>query len=772
MARRLEFQEGGSDKFWEVSVEGDEVVTRWGRVGTAGQTQRKTQGSPAAAQAEADKQAQGKLKKGYREVSAGDLAASELPAPTPPAAAPEVPAPAVVAPTARLKAAPAPTAPAPAGVGAAAPAPVATPGLRPDWDQGAHLLVGPGGAQARLTLTLGDLPDPIPLGEWVWVAQDGTRYPHKVQLGSLRGLRVSPDGALLAVLDSRIWVYGRGPKGWEKRWDTVWLEDPSESRRAPVDLAFSADGRRAVIAVRGENGHHDEACLVEVDAATGAELGRRSLAGYAPEALSLHPDGRAAVVTGRWGALPSRALLVGVDGGVRALGGPAEGSPAWSPDGALLAVAVDGRAQVFAADGAPRWTGPACRGGLGWDHACWLIVDAALRVHPETQAELPIPQPPLPGRVNNLLHDPEGRWVGACLAYPGRVLLWDLQGRVLRSLPVPPGNSEMAAAVAPGGALVAAVNWQKKVLWYPPAPRAALVVDEAAGPGAPWKGKTRVFDRPEDARKEAEKQLAAREKKGFALVEVQAPLSEAEAEEQRRWEAVAGLPKLAAFVRDARPLRAAGPGDTPVGRAGGAARLAPGEAWPCCPRCARPMRLMLELDEAAPSGGDGLLQVFYCTSTEPHCEVETEAFFAGAGRSKLIRVLPKAGAAPCPYPVAGAPPGEDGGPDLALARGAPVPDLPGQEALSELAPRLAEKDDLGELIEGLPRAGDKVGGWPAWVQGVEAPPCPRCAAPMDQLRAQLDSDGASGWQWGDLGRAYVLGCAAHPDEVDLVWQSG
>ncbi|MEW6284559.1 MAG: WGR domain-containing protein, partial [Candidatus Eremiobacterota bacterium] len=37
--RRFEFQEGSSNKFWEIHHEGDSFTVRWGKLGTQGQTQ-------------------------------------------------------------------------------------------------------------------------------------------------------------------------------------------------------------------------------------------------------------------------------------------------------------------------------------------------------------------------------------------------------------------------------------------------------------------------------------------------------------------------------------------------------------------------------------------------------------------------------------------------------------------------------------------------------------------------------------------------------------
>jgi predicted DNA-binding WGR domain protein len=69
--RYFEFVEGTSSKFWEVWIEGNEVRTRYGKIGAAGQTTIKDEGSPAAAQKLHDKLVNEKTKKGYVEKGGG-----------------------------------------------------------------------------------------------------------------------------------------------------------------------------------------------------------------------------------------------------------------------------------------------------------------------------------------------------------------------------------------------------------------------------------------------------------------------------------------------------------------------------------------------------------------------------------------------------------------------------------------------------------------------------------------------------------------------------
>ena len=67
-ARRFEFQDGTSAKFWEIAVEGASFTVRYGKLGTLGTAQTKTFGSPAEAAKEADKLVHEKTKKGYSAV--------------------------------------------------------------------------------------------------------------------------------------------------------------------------------------------------------------------------------------------------------------------------------------------------------------------------------------------------------------------------------------------------------------------------------------------------------------------------------------------------------------------------------------------------------------------------------------------------------------------------------------------------------------------------------------------------------------------------------
>lgn len=74
--RRFEMKEGTASKFWEVSVDGNDVVVRFGRIGTDGQTKRKAAASPAAAQSEVDKLVREKTGKGYVEIGASGAPAT------------------------------------------------------------------------------------------------------------------------------------------------------------------------------------------------------------------------------------------------------------------------------------------------------------------------------------------------------------------------------------------------------------------------------------------------------------------------------------------------------------------------------------------------------------------------------------------------------------------------------------------------------------------------------------------------------------------------
>jgi len=68
--RRFEFSTGGSDKFWEVQLDGQELTVRYGRIGAAGLSQTKSFESEEIAQHEHDKLIAEKLKKGYIEAAA------------------------------------------------------------------------------------------------------------------------------------------------------------------------------------------------------------------------------------------------------------------------------------------------------------------------------------------------------------------------------------------------------------------------------------------------------------------------------------------------------------------------------------------------------------------------------------------------------------------------------------------------------------------------------------------------------------------------------
>jgi uncharacterized protein YwqG len=232
-----------------------------------------------------------------------------------------------------------------------------------------------------------------------------------------------------------------------------------------------------------------------------------------------------------------------------------------------------------------------------------------------------------------------------------------------------------------------------------------------------------------------------------------------------------------------RPIVVEGEPVTPSSKFGGLPWLAPGEAWPTCGDCGNPLSFFLQLDLAdLPSAleqrfGTGVLQLFYCTE----CDGGWEPFAA----SQLVRVVD-----PDAPGLAADPPG-----DLEVF---PVQSIISWEEFTDL-PAPTEHDTLGLLYDydfehntvrvncpefgvstegssddniaeaiALATPGDKLAGWPAWIQGVEYPSCPECEQQM-RLVIQLDSDDHLPYMFGDVGTGHITQCPEHLEVVAFGW---
>lgn len=213
------------------------------------------------------------------------------------------------------------------------------------------------------------------------------------------------------------------------------------------------------------------------------------------------------------------------------------------------------------------------------------------------------------------------------------------------------------------------------------------------------------------------------------------------------------------------------PGDAsgPVSKIGGAPWLPKGTEWPTCPNCKHPMQLLLqlhlaELPEGAPGRGPGLAQLFYCLNGEPLCEVDCEAFVPRAKSvvTRLVSTVKDGGdAAPrkVPNPIK----------PKRIVGWQPEEDLPNsEEATGPLG--MDDDDALFEALNEaqLPLSGDKLGGWPYWVQGLEYPDCPECKKPM-RLLFQIDSECHVEHMWGDSGCAHLTQCETHRHQLAFGW---
>lgn len=222
---------------------------------------------------------------------------------------------------------------------------------------------------------------------------------------------------------------------------------------------------------------------------------------------------------------------------------------------------------------------------------------------------------------------------------------------------------------------------------------------------------------------------------------------------------------LRPYVRTAwLPESADDDGPRTASKLGGTAWIPAGEPWPTCPNCGRPLQLLLQLNpadapEAARGGlGEGLLQLFYCTSQDPLCEVDCEAFFPFSACVVARRVEPDGeGSGVAPDLVGAFPPRR-------ITGWRPVDDVP----IPEDVPEVAWTDDQVDALYERVVERDKLAGWPTWVQGPERPACPRCGAEM-RVVFQIVSDDTLPVVFGDMGTGHLTVCPEHPDVLAFGW---
>lgn len=93
-------------------------------------------------------------------------------------------------------------------------------------------------------------------------------------------------------------------------------------------------------------------------------------------------------------------------------------------------------------------------------------------------------------------------------------------------------------------------------------------------------------------------------------------------------------------------------------------------------------------------------------------------------------------------------------------------DCPAVGLSAELA-LAAGGNELAETIA-VAATGDKLAGWPTWVQNPEYPSCPRCESQMVYV-FQLDSEDNLPYMFVDVGRGHITQCPRHLDVVAFGW---
>jgi uncharacterized protein YwqG len=190
--------------------------------------------------------------------------------------------------------------------------------------------------------------------------------------------------------------------------------------------------------------------------------------------------------------------------------------------------------------------------------------------------------------------------------------------------------------------------------------------------------------------------------------------------------------------------------------------------WPVCPNCKKNMQLFIQLNlkELPEKKENGLVQLFYCTTNEPLCESEMEAFFPFS-KSVECRIIET------DYESTQIEPNIDQLFEEKLITGWTArDDYPHFEEYHQLGIELDLEDNVYELMEereiGLPIEQDKLFGWPYWTQSVEYP-FDRNTKTQMELLFQLISGDNLPYMFGDVGIGHLTQSPDNKNELGFGW---
>lgn len=230
------------------------------------------------------------------------------------------------------------------------------------------------------------------------------------------------------------------------------------------------------------------------------------------------------------------------------------------------------------------------------------------------------------------------------------------------------------------------------------------------------------------------------------------------------------LEKLSEYKRTAWvPETIEGDGSPTDTKFAGAPWLHPDEPWPPCGNCGKPMQLFVQINlddlphDAHGRYGTGLIQLFYCINEDPQCDMETEANVPFAGSVVARRVQPTG-----PIQTRNVPQTASAFPPRLVTGWVAVDDYPIPWESRQLS-RMLTDDEFDEIMgAGYPHEGDKLAGWPYWVQNPEYPNCPLCETSMHYV-FQIGSEDNLPIMFGDDGIGHLTQCPEHHNVLAFAW---